>query len=356
MEVIKIIGIEAKTLPVSNKQPFQISYGSINQMDNVFVKVTTDTGITGYGEASAIGFISGDTNASVMGAIELLTPLLCGIEIEPKVIHSIMNKALFGNSAAKAALDIAIYDALSKVAELPLAQFLGATVNTVASDVTLAIDTLENTIAMAKMHYDRGFKTFKIKANNDYQHCKNIVHAIKTKLPQASVRIDANQAWDVEGTLDFVREMYSYNIEYIEQPVPRKRYQELKQITTASPIQIMADESAFDLEDAQNLLSNDMIDLVNIKLMKSGGIYPALQIADYCSKEGIQCGIGCMMESKLGLSAALAVALAHPNITKIDLDSIIFVDSTYAKLGLDYKDGSLTQPKHLGLGLEENLW
>ncbi|HMM32691.1 MAG TPA: dipeptide epimerase, partial [Clostridia bacterium] len=167
---MKIAHIEAQCLPVAMRREFHISYGSINQLENVFVKLVSDTGITGFGEASAIGFISGDTNESVIGAIRLFQKELIGLEMEPVLIHAAMDRTLYANFAAKAAMDMAVYDCLSKTAGLPLYRYLGARQNCLQSDVTLGIDTLENSLAEAKRYAEKGFRAFKLKANHDTAH------------------------------------------------------------------------------------------------------------------------------------------------------------------------------------------
>lgn len=354
---MKIARIEAKGIPVTTQRDFHISYGSISQMENVFIKLISDTGVSGYGEASAIGFISGETNESVLGAIKRFDNALVGVEMEPSLIHERMDHSLYANFAAKAAVDMALYDCLSKDAGLPLYRYLGAHKECLQSDVTLGIDTLENSLAEAKKFARKGFRAFKIKANGDIAHCAALIDAMEREIPYAlEYRIDANQSWDLEKTLSFYWKTKGSNIAYIEQPAARKDWQSMTSIRSSMDIPIMADESVFDFSDVRNALEHGIAQLINIKLMKCGGIYPAMRIAKLSAQFDSLCGIGCMMESELGLCAALSAALASENIVKYDLDSVAFVKCDALELNLDFDSGTLRAPDRPGLGLDKELW
>ncbi len=348
--------IETRVLPVGIKKDFHISYGTIDQMENVFVKIYTDTPFSGFGEASAIAFITGDTNKSVIGAVDLLKKDLIGLPLDLQLIHKKMNERLYANSAAKAMIDMACYDALSKKSGLPLYKYLKANKDSLITDITIGIDSLDVSIATAKGYFQEGFRIFKIKASEDVDYCVFLAKAIASFSADIVLRIDANQGWSEKTLKSIVSKLSDYPIEYIEQPVDRKDFKGLKTAKENSPFPIMADESAVDLKDVKNILAGDMVDLINIKLMKSGGIYPALEIADYAQAKGIACGIGCMMESSLGISAAHGLALSHENILAYDLDSALLVENTSIKGCAYYEGPRLVAAKYPGLGLKEDLW
>ncbi len=348
--------VETRLLPVRMKKDFRISYGTIDQMENVFIKLHTDTPFKGFGEASCIPFITGDTNESVIAAIDMLKADLIGQTVDPALIHDLMSRRLYANGAAKALVDMACYDALAKEADLPLHRYLGAQTDRLTTDVTIGIDSLDVSFETARAYYQEGFSIFKIKAENDADYSISLAKAIASLGDDVILRFDANQGWSADTLTRVLEGLEGYPVEYIEQPVDRKDFKGLKAARLISPIPIMADESVADLGDARNIIEGGMADLINLKLMKAGGIYPLLQIADYTQAKGITCGIGCMMESSLGLSAALAAALCHENIKEYDLDSALLVENTSVTGCSYYQGSSLIASEYPGLGLKEDLW
>ncbi len=348
--------IETRILPVRMKADFHISYGTIDQTHNVFVKVTTDTPFSGFGEASCIAFITGDTNGSVLAAVEAVRADLIGAPVDPALLHARLDARLYANPAAKALLDMAYYDALAKEAGLPLHRFLGADEDRLTTDVTLGIDTLEAAGAAAKSYFDAGFRIFKIKAADDAGYCIALSRFLRALSGDVVLRIDANQGWSADTMRRVAAALCGGPVEYIEQPVARKDYGGLKAMRALSPFPIMADESVFDLADAKNVIENGLADRINLKLMKTGGIYPALRMADYAAANDVRCGIGCMMEGPLGLAASLAAALCHDNITEYDLDSALLVESGAVDSALRYDGPVLIAAEHPGLGLADDLW
>ena len=334
---MKIVSIDFQTQSIALKKPFTIALGTITQADNIFVKITTDEGIVGLGEAAPETFVTGETLKSCTAALELLTQKLIGENpLNIAKIHEIMNRAMLGNGAAKAAIDIACYDILGKTANLPLYKLLGGYSDFVHTDMTISIDTPAVMAAEAKKYVDLGFEAIKIKVGVDPIEDVDRIIAIRNAVgPDVQLRVDANQGWTPKEAVRAIERIRPYNIAFIEQPVAAKNIDGLKFVRDHVTENIMSDESAFVPQDAFSLVKKDVVDYVNIKLMKCGGIYPALKIAATCESAGVACMIG---ETNISVAAAAHLAAAQPIIHFADLDA------TFALNKLNYSGVISTTP------------
>lgn len=338
---MKIVSIDFQTQSIALKKPFTIALGTITQADNIFVKITTDEGIVGLGEAAPETFVTGETLKSCTAALELLTQKLIGENpLNIAKIHEIMNRAMLGNGAAKAAIDIACYDILGKTANLPLYKLLGGYSDFVRTDMTISIDTPAVMAAEAKKYVDLGFEAIKIKVGVDPIEDVERIIAIRNAVgPDVQLRVDANQGWMPKEAVRAIERIRPYNIAFIEQPVAAKNIDGLKFVRDHVTENIMSDESAFVPQDAFSLVKKDVVDYVNIKLMKCGGIYPALKIAATCESAGVACMIGCMSgETNISVAAAAHLAAAQSIIHFADLDA------TFALNQLNYSGVIATTP------------
>jgi L-alanine-DL-glutamate epimerase-like enolase superfamily enzyme len=306
---MKIVSIDFQTQSIALKKPFTIALGTITQADNIFVKITTDEGIVGLGEAAPETFVTGETLKSCTAALELLTQKLIGENpLNIAKIHEIMNRAMLGNGAAKAAIDIACYDILGKTANLPLYKLLGGHSDFVQTDMTISIDTPAVMAAEAKKYVDLGFEAIKIKVGVDpIEDVERIIAIRKAVGPDVQLRVDANQGWTPKEAVRAIERISPYNIAFIEQPVAAKNIDGLKFVRDHVTENIMSDESAFVPQDAFSLVKKDVVDYVNIKLMKCGGIYPALKIVATCESAGVACMIGCMSGETISVSPQLLI-------------------------------------------------
>lgn len=320
----QIVSIDFQTQSIALKKPFTIALGTITQADNIFIKITTDDGIVGIGEAAPETFVTGETLTSCKAALEWLTQKLIGQNpLNIAKIHETMNREILGNGAAKAAIDIACYDILGKTANLPLYQLLGGHNDFVQTDMTISIDTPSVMAAEAKKHVELGFKAIKIKVGVDPIEDVTRILAIREAVgPTIQLRVDANQGWTPKEAIRAIERISPYDIAFIEQPVAAKNLDGLKFVRDHVTDSIMSDESAFIPQDAFSLVKKDVVDYVNIKLMKCGGIYPALKIIAICESAGVACMIGCMSgESNISVAAAAHLAAAQPNVRFADLDA-----------------------------------
>lgn len=320
----KIEKIECFERVIKLKKPFKIALGTITESECIFIKVITDNGIIGIGQASPETFVTGETLVGCQQAIQLLSEELIGQDpLNIAKIHELMDRRILGNGAAKAAFDMACYDIMGKIAELPLYQLLGGYRSQIETDITISIDSPEVMAKLAKQAIDEGFRAIKIKVGVHPVEDVARVRAIREAVgEEVQLRVDANQGWSPKEALEVIDQIQKYDVAFIEQPVKDKNIDGLKFVREHTYQKIMADESSFLPEDAMHLIKNDCVDFVNIKLMKCGGIYKALKIIAVCESAGVPCMVGCMSgETNVSVAAAAHLVAGQPNVHFADLDA-----------------------------------
>ena len=327
---MKISEIALGTIHIPLKAPFRTSLRVVDSIDDLIVRVTSDTGISGYGEAPPTAVITGDTRESIEAAIRgYIAPAILGMDLEdPESLFEAMEKSIVKNTSAKAAVDIAVYDLIAKAKGLPLFRMLAAGAEQeirteLLTDITISINEPDKMAEDARKAVAEGFHILKVKVGKggekDVERIKKIREAVG---PDVVIRVDANQGWSCEEAIRTIGmiEDSGAAVELVEQPVSYHDFKGLKYITSVVHTPILADESVFSVEDAERIIEERAADLINIKLMKTGGIHNALKICDLAKQNGISCMIGCMMESAVSVSAGVHLAAAKSIITMCDLD------------------------------------
>lgn len=354
---MKITGIKIGRISVPLKTPFKTALRTVNSVEDVIVKIETDSGLAGYGEAPPTGIITGDTTGAIIGAInEHIKKLMIGREVENiEDIMKVLDKSMVKNTSAKAAIDIAIHDLYGQLYKAPLYKLLGGYRNKIKTDITISVNKLEEMVKDSIDAVSLGYDTLKIKvgldSNKDIDRIKAIREAIGYNV---KLRIDANQGWSPKAAVYTLRKMEDegLNIEFVEQPVIAHDIEGLKYVTDNISIPVLADESVFSPMDALKILQKRAADLINIKLMKTGGIHNALKICSACEVYGIQCMIGCMLEAKVSVTAAVHLACAKSIITKVDLDGPVLCSEDPIDGGAIFDNYKITLTDKPGLGFE----
>jgi L-alanine-DL-glutamate epimerase-like enolase superfamily enzyme len=225
----------------------------------------------------------------------------------------------------------------------------------VMTDITLSIKSPREMAKDAARAVKKGFEALKVKVGvnpaEDVERVKKIREAVGN---ETELRVDANQGWTVRQAGEVLDKMESFKIQFAEQPVPAEDLKGLKRVRENSPIPIMADESAHSPEDALRLIEAEAVDMINIKLMKSGGILKGKKIASVAEAAGVPCMIGCMGESEIGIAAGAHLAAGVRNIQYADLDSDILLKDKLVKNGGAKIKGSMrTFSRECGLGIKE---
>lgn len=355
---MKIVDIKIGHIVIPLKKPFKTALRTVDYIDDVIVKVITDTGHMGYGEAAPTAVITGDTTGSITGAIEsVIAKQLLGLEIENiEEIMRRLNGCIIKNTSAKAAVDIAIYDLFGQLYQTPLYKLWGGFREKLTTDLTISVNEPEQMALDSLEAVKLGYDTLKIKVgNNPFQDIERMKAIRKAVGYDVNLRIDANQGWKPKEAVRILRKVEDegLNIELVEQPVVAHDLEGLKHVTNNITIPVMADESVFSPLDALKIMQMRAADLLNIKLMKTGGVHNALKICAMAEVYGVECMMGCMLESKISVTAAVYLAAAKHIITRIDLDGPALCREDPIKGGAVFNGPEITVPDDTGFGFQK---
>jgi len=322
---MKITDIQVGVVEAPLITPFKTALRTVDSIRNISITIYADNGQIGLGEAAPTAVITGETHASIREAImEYIKPAIIGMEIEDIAqIMERLEKCIYKNTSAKAAVDMAIYDLYAKRYNAPLFKILGGYRKALITDITISVNGVNEMVKDSLIAVERGFNILKVKVGKDPIGDIERVKAIREAVgPNVTLRVDANQGWTPKQAVRIIGtlEDADMNIELVEQPVHYSDIEGMRYVTANTMTHILADESVFSPKDALTLIEKRAADLINIKLMKTGGIYQAQKIVHIAEANGIECMIGCMLETKISVSAAAHFAASQKNITMIDLD------------------------------------
>lgn len=356
---MKITRIRIGRVRAALHTPFVTALRRVESVENLVLAVDTSSGHTGYGEAPATAAITGETLPSIEAAVrDVLGPQLIGQDAREFHRLSVQTEqAIVGNTSAKAAIDMALYDLAAQHAGLPLVRLLGGAPITLRTDITISLSDVHNMVQDSKDAVARGFSTLKIKlgngsASDDVQRVAQIAASVPI---ETLLILDANQAWSAKTALHIMRsiEAQGIAIELLEQPVKAHDLDGLRTVTHGIKTRVMADESVMSPREAAQLIQSRAADVINIKLMKCGGVRNALRIADLAAAQGIPCMMGSMLESSISVCAAAHVAGARPEtIQYVDLDGPLLCKAIPVETGLGVSGANLTLSESAGLGVQ----
>ena len=328
MSAAKIIAVEARVFRAPLKKTFKIALGEISSAETVIVRLSTDDGRFGYGEASPYQPVTGDSVADALGFINhTMGPQLTGREADGiGVIHCAMDAVCMRlnatNTPGRAGIDIALYDLASQRAGMPLYRFLGGADPCVYSDYTIALAAPGDMAQAALQAVQAGFEMLKIKAGLDAEQDVENLRAIRRTVgSRVRLRLDANQGWNEASAVKALNAVADLDIEEAEQPLSANDLAGLARLRAQVPQPIMLDESVHSPVNALRAVDAKAGAMINIKLMKSAGLLPALKINAIAEAAGLPCMVGCMMETRIGIAAGAHLVASQPNIRFADLDS-----------------------------------
>ena len=350
---MKITRVLVQPIEMKLTEPYSIAYARYSSAVNVFLTIETKEGITGYGCACPDFHVTGESPESTVTQMEeTAVPLLVGHSaLDREKILQKMRKALGNAPAVRAAVDMALYDILGKKCGMPLYILLGGYRHRIRTSVTIGILPPDDTCAEAKELKAQGFSCLKIKGGESPEADIEKVLRVRAIVGEGvHLRFDANQGYTKEEALRFCRETASAKIEMLEQPTPAEDHSLLGEVTRKTALPIMADESLLNLRDAFHIARGKIVDMVNIKLMKVGGISEALHIDSIARAASLDIMVGCMDEAGLAISAGLHYALSSSKVGYADLDGHLLLkgDPTSGAVILD--KGYLYPNGNPGLG------
>lgn len=350
----KIRDVEIFPYSLQQKVMIKLALSTPELSDNVFVRLRTEDGVTGVGESSPYSAVTSETQQTDVVMGRTLVELVRGRD--PFTIAKIvddMDALSPHNASIKAAFEMALWDICGKIAGQPVCCLLGKYRDSFETDKTIFIDTPSAMAEAARDVVRQGFRTVKVKVGEspekDIERLRAVREAVGTDI---AVRIDANQGWSAAEAVRSLRGIEKYQIQACEQPVPYWDLEGLKYVRDHSSMPIMADESVHSPHDVIELVRRDAVDLINIKLMKCGGILNAVRIAQVADAAGIKCMLGSMTESSLALTASAHVIASQKNVIYADLDSFLFNVSNPIIGGVEIKQGVVHLPTAPGLGLD----
>lgn len=320
---MKITRVEAWPVRMQLKEPYTIAYETVQSVTNVFVRIETTRGIVGYGCAAPDTGMTGETAEGILARmVEAVEPSIRGSDpLRITLLLERLKAGLQGHPAALAAVDMALFDILGKACEIPVWKLLGGYRDRMRTSVTIGILPVPETLERARARVSQGFRCLKLKGGKDVHADIERVRKVREVVgPGIELRFDANQGYSVEESLEFVEQTHRVGLALIEQPTPRGEPDLLGRVTSHAAIPVMVDESLMTLRDAFRIAHKGFADMVNLKLMKVGGITEALLINGVARAAELEVMVGCMDESALAIAAGLHFALARPNVVYADLD------------------------------------
>jgi L-alanine-DL-glutamate epimerase-like enolase superfamily enzyme len=339
---------------IREKAPQRIALATSVAAEGVLVRLRTAEGVTGFGECMPYSPVMGETQESAVAMGRAMAGKIRGRDpFDLAKIVADMDTFAPHNPGIKAAFEMALWDINGKVAGQPVYRLLGGYRDSFETDLTVFLETPETMARMASDVVRQGFKAVKVKVGEGPELDLARIRAIREAIGyDPRVRIDANQGWSPSAAVLALRGMEQYQIEFCEQPGAYWDWPGMRYVRHSVNIPIMADESVSSPHDAIAGLRQDAMDMINIKLMKSGGILRGGQIAHIAEAANLPCMVGCMSETRIALTAGAHLAASQKSIVYADLDA--FLTHTVDPIigGMQVKDGLVTLPGGPGLGAE----
>ncbi len=350
---MKLTKIECWSEKLRLSEPYTIAYETISSFENIFLRAESDKGLIAVGCSAPDKTLTGETADIVLEKFNsVIEPHLrnCDPFRYVQVLESLRD-LLKGCPSSMAMVDMMLYDLLAKVADIPLYKLLGGFRDSIPTSITIGIMSVEETVAKGIELVNNGFQIIKVKGGkNVSEDIERILKLRETLGEHVGLRFDANQGYTVSDAVKFMSSTKKAGIELFEQPTPRNNFEWLGIVTKKTDVPVIADESLTNLKDAFRITRDGLTDMINIKLMKVGGITEALHINSAAKAAGIEAMVGCTDECELGISAGLHFALARPNIIYADLDGHIGIISDPAAGTVIIKEGIIYPNQEAGLG------
>ena len=349
---MKIRGVEAWPVAMPLDEPYTIAYETITQAENIMLRLDTGS-LTGCGCAAPDLPVTGETAAETLAVLAgPVAEALQGMDaLRPAAALARLDEVLAGRPSARAAVDMALWDLMGRQAGLPLWRLFGGYRTRIRTSVTIGILPADETVARARDFIAQGFGCLKLKGGLDPAEDAERVRLVREAVgPKVGLRFDANQGYDVAQSLAFVAAVRPAKLELLEQPTPRGEPGLLGEVTAGAHLPVMADESLNTLRDAFRLARRDLADMVNVKLMKVGGLTVARQIDAVSRSAGLEVMVGCMDEAALAIAAGLHFALSSSNVHFADLDGHLDLRDDPTAGAVILRDGWLMPTDAPGLG------
>lgn len=343
---MRITQAEVIPIRIPKKSPFRVAYATRTACLGMLLHVKTDDGHSGWGEAVPVREVTGEDRAIVFGRLRTWAAQHL-VGRDPFAAEE-LRRAIAGNLAgmpsAQCAVDTALWDVRGQALGLSMWELLGRKRSWHWASASIGIKSVDETAAEAQTFLRKGFHDLKVKIGLDPDQDVARVLALRQRLGlDWRLYLDANQGYTVEQAIQVTHRLAEggAQVELIEQPVPAGDLEGLARVTCESPIPICADEAVKDPASLISLIRLRAAHMINVKLMKCGGPTVAALMVHMAEAAGMRAMIGCMIESRVGITAGLHVALALDNVKYIDLDGAFDLadDIVSPDSGAQYQDG-----------------
>lgn len=353
---MKIVSIRASIQHMALTKPYAIAYNTFTDVSIAFLEIELANGIIGYGSGSPAEEVVGETTAKTVANLQsAYLQSFVGKDIRHFQQHIFEANNRFPNlPGTLAAIDIALHDAFGKWMGISIANFYGQKVESLPTSVTIGIKNLADTLDEAASYKSMGFRVLKVKTGLEVKEDIERVIALKKNFGDYfTIRVDANQGYDLSSLKQFLHAIKNQGVELIEQPLKVGEETSLLSLGLEERKIICGDESLKNAHSALNLAATNTYGIYNIKLMKCGGIMGAKEIATIAQNGNIDLFWGCNDESIISITAALHVAYSCSNTKFIDLDGSLDLAEDIVSGGFEIKDGYMKINAQPGFGFNK---
>lgn len=353
---MQITKVEVTSVELTLRRPVQLAHQPvITHVSAIFVRLETRDGRNAWGCTVAHPALNGEKPAETLAICRdcaEVAPDLHPFNVE----YSLARLAPIASHSAAAlcAFDLAFHDLLGLMADMPLYRILGGFRHRIQTSVTVPIAPLNESVEMAECRARQGFRMLKVKGGVDPEEDVRRVRAIHTALPDLILRLDADGGYSKREALDVARALRN-ELEMLEQPTSPGDIEALREVSQASPIPILADQSACGLSSVLTLAAGRMVHGLSIKLGSCGGLRFAGQADAIARAAGLTTMVSCLIEPALLIAAGLSFALSSPNVRYGDLDGHLDLLNDPTEAGFLLQDGWLITSDVPGLGCRVNL-
>jgi muconate cycloisomerase len=351
---VKIASIEAIAVDLPMIRPMKMAGVVIHQAENVVVKITSECGIVGWGEAASAPTMTGETVPGICAAVELLAERLLSTDLDLALLPQQMKSWLYGNSSAKAAIDMAAHDLVGRKLNKPVHALLGPAVrDSVQVLWLLGTGSKASDLLEAQTKYDEGIRALKVKVGTGPVELDiDRTRAVRALLPRdAWLCADANQGWQVEDACRFVREAGDC-VEFLEQPIHGEDLSGMSRVSSASKTRIGIDEGLHKLADLSHHQHAAAASGCSLKAIKLGSLSEVLRAGQWCSKNFWGVNLACKIaESGISTAAVLHLGAVLPTLDwGVSLSNQYLADDIISNK-LEIRDGRALIPSGPGLGI-----
>lgn len=353
---MKIARVESSRERIPLARPYEIASTSTSDVDLFVVRIIPERGPVGIGCGSPADYVTGESADACAEALspERLNELLGGRDLRHRgTLCRAVAGSMFDAPAARAAVDIALWDGFARLIDLPLVDYLGRCHDFLPTSITIGIKGVEETLVEAREYLGRGFCVLKVKLGHSLEEDLTRLHRLREEVgPDVRLRVDANEGYTLAETQRLFANAEELDLELVEQPLPRDDLGELAELTPEQRDRIALDESLITDDDALEQMIKPLAGLWVLKLMKCGGITAALRQATLARAATRHLMWGCMDESVISIAAALHAAYACPATRYLDLDGSFDLSRDPASGGFTIEAGQLVLTDGAGLGVD----